>query len=251
MKLRLTRLATCIDKYGLSSGILLYARLKTNRVTRFRVPGISSHLFLRKASSDLAIFEQVFLFNEYDIPLGFTPQIIVDAGANVGLFAVFMKNRYPQSTIIAIEPDAGNFEVLKKNTVTYRDVHLIQAGLWHSASKLEIVDKFHQGYSALAVKESMQGSVRAISIDEVMTENSLPYIDLLKIDIESSEQQVFLKNTDQWLRKVRTIVIELHDDFEPGCARVFFDTVTKTFGHYRYTICGENTIIENLDFSKD
>jgi FkbM family methyltransferase len=162
-----------------------------------------------------------------------------------------MKNRFPQSAIIAIEPDPANFELLKKNTSPYDDVDLIQAGLWHSASKLAVVDKFHQGHSALAVHEDLQGPVRGISIDELMAEHSLPYIDLLKIDIESSELQVFLKNTGQWLPRVRTIIIELHDDFVPGCAHAFFDAVTKTFRRYRYTVCGENTIIENLDFTKD
>ncbi|RYG31008.1 MAG: hypothetical protein EOO01_35960 [Chitinophagaceae bacterium] len=123
--------------------------------------------------------------------------------------------------------------------------------LWHHPTKLEVVDKFKQGHSALAVRENFgEGNTRAITIKEVMHEYSLTEIDVLKIDIEASEQYLFSQNTEEWLPKVRMVIIELHDHFAPGCSRIFFDAVNKAFHTYRYTLCGENTIIENLDFHK-
>ncbi|RYG31009.1 MAG: FkbM family methyltransferase, partial [Chitinophagaceae bacterium] len=87
------------------------------------------------ATSDLAIFEQVFLRGDYDISFPFTPRTIVDAGANIGLFSVLMKSRFPESTIIAIEPDQLNFELLEKNISSYNGINAIRAGFMASSYK--------------------------------------------------------------------------------------------------------------------
>jgi FkbM family methyltransferase len=247
--MKLKRLATFIDKYGIRKGAGLYSNLKLNRVNPINVPGIAQPLYLRKGTSDMAIFDQVFLLGEYDIALPFQPEIIVDAGANVGLFAAAMKSRFPQAKMICIEPDGDNYKMLEKNLKGYTNVDLVHAGLWNSNTRLDIADRYKEGHSALAVEENeATGNVPAITMDKLISDFALPKIDLLKIDIETSEKELFSKNYEQWLPKVRTIVIELHDWLREGCSKTFFDAIDKTFSNYRYSICGENTIIENKDF---
>ena len=246
MKYKLKRLATFIDKYGARGGIGLYLSLKLSRVHKVRVPGITHPFYLRKKSSDIAIFDQIFLFDEYNIEFPFHPEIIVDAGANIGLFAIAMKNRYPRVKIICIEPDEDNYEILKKNLAPYKDVELIRAGIWNSITKLDVVDRYKQGHSALVVEENeKEGNTPAITMDKLMEDFSLQQVDILKIDIETGEKELFTKNYEQWLPKVRVIVIELHDWLKEGCSKTFFEAINKSFSSYIYTLCGENTIIEN------
>jgi FkbM family methyltransferase len=247
--MKFQRLATFIDKYGIRKGAGLYTSLKLNRVNPIKVPGISQPLYLRKGTSDMAIFDQIFLLGEYDISLPFQPEIIVDAGANVGLFAATMKNRFPQTKMICIEPDQDNYNMLEKNVKGYTNVELIRAGLWHSNTRLDMADRYKEGHSALAVEENeATGNIPAITMDQLISDFSLPVIDLLKIDIETSEKELFSKNYEQWLPKVRVIIIELHDWLREGCSKTFFDAIDKTFRSYNYSICGENTIIANKDF---
>jgi hypothetical protein len=78
----------------------------------------------------------------------------------------------------------------------------------------------------------------------------LKTIDVLKIDIETSEKTVFLNNYEEWLPKVRLIIIELHDWLEPGCSTIFFEAINKMFGNYSTLVKGENTIIENGNLSE-
>jgi FkbM family methyltransferase len=246
MKFKLSRAAASIDKYGLWKGLGLYLQLKQGRVERMMIPGFSHSFSLRKATSDTAIFEQVFLQGGYDMEFSFTPDVIIDAGAHIGLFSVVMKNRFPTAKIFCVEPDKDNCAMLRKNLTHYNNIEIVNAGLWSSDSMLNVEDKYRQGHSALVVEEdAAKGDIPALTMDSLMKNYGISRVDILKIDIEGSEEMLFLKNYEQWLPKVRMIIIELHDWLKPGCSRPFFEAVQKTFTHYSYSVCGENTIIEN------
>ncbi len=240
------RVSGFISKYGFRRGVGLYLDIKHGRLSKIRVPGIKHPILLRKDASDVAIFDQVFLRGEYDIDFKFQPQTIIDAGAHIGLFSVLMKNRFPDARIICIEPDKSNYDTLGKNLCSYSNVQTVQAGLWNSVTKLELVDRYHAGHSALTVKENReQGTIPAVTITSLMENFGLKTIDVLKIDIETSEKEVFLKNYEEWLPKVRMIIIELHDWLEPGCSGAFFQAINKIFQNYSTSVKGENTIVDN------
>ncbi|QEC67082.1 FkbM family methyltransferase [Panacibacter ginsenosidivorans] len=250
MKYKFSRIACFIDKYGIFKGISLYFVFKFKHATKIKVPGISSAFFLRKNTSDAAVFDQVFLHGDYNINFSFVPTVIVDAGANIGLFTIVMKNRFPEAKVICVEPDKDNYEILKKNVSGYKNVELMHAGLWSSETKLNVVDKYEMGHSALVVEENKEkGDVQAITIDMLMRTQHIDRIDVLKIDIETSERELFLQNYEEWLPKVRLIIIELHDWMKDGCSKPFFEAINKSFNKYSYAICGANTIIENKDLN--
>jgi tRNA1(Val) A37 N6-methylase TrmN6 len=68
---------------------------------------------MRKNPYDYATFEEVLLREDYNIDFGFEPRTIIDGGANIGLTS-FFANKYPQADIVAVEPEEGNFEMLRK-----------------------------------------------------------------------------------------------------------------------------------------
>lgn len=72
-----------------------------------------------------------------------------------------------------------------------------------------------------------------------MDEHDCSYIDILKIDIEGSEKELF-ENPTPWVDKVGMIVIELHDHFKAGCSSSVYSS-TKDF---QVASCkGETTIL--------
>ena len=83
--------------------------------------------------------------------------------------------------------------------------------------------------------------MRATDINTLLAESGSDAIDLLKIDIERSEVEVFARNFEPWLGRVRNLVIELHDE---ECRRVFFQALSP----YAYDLSevGELTICRNL-----
>jgi hypothetical protein len=55
-----------------------------------------------------------------------------------------------------------------------------------------------------------------------MNNFNIDAIDILKIDIEGAEKEVF-ENSDLWMRKTNVIIIELHERLKDGCCRVFYN----------------------------
>ncbi|HVX27045.1 MAG TPA: FkbM family methyltransferase [Parafilimonas sp.] len=205
---------------------------------------------LRKNTSDIPTFYKVFFYNEYDIDVFKKPKVIVDGGSNIGLFAIKMKNEYPDSKVICIEPDLENFNLTKKNLSSYNNVFVENCGLWNKDAKLKVYDKFNLGKWGMVVEEvSNEGDVSAICLKSLLQKYSIDYIDVLKLDIETSEKILFSKNYEEWLPRVKTIIIELHDWVEEGCAKPFFEAINKSFKKYSYLVKGENTIIANNDLA--
>ena len=74
---------------------------------------------LRTKSSDINTFYQVIFNLDYDIPVSQEPNVILDLGANIGLASVYFLNKYPQSAVIAVEPEESNFNMLQLNLNGY------------------------------------------------------------------------------------------------------------------------------------
>ena len=249
MKLNLGYLKQFSRLFGLKHGFRLYCNIRQGKTDLISLPNIKKTLKLRPESSDLRTFYQVFINGEYDIAFPFTPKVIIDGGANIGLFSILMKNKFPDSQIIAIEPDIENFEVLTKNLAGYNSISLENKGIWHSETRLKVYDKYDSGKWAMVVEEDKEGSVDSISINSILENYSLSRIDILKLDIETSEKLVFSKNFEDWLPKTKMIIIELHDWMEEGCSKPFFVAINKSIKSYQYLSSGENTIIINNDLT--
>lgn len=233
--------------FGFWYGPKLFLMIKTGMVKNLKVPRIRYPLTLRKGTSDIPTFYQVFLYNEYKINYPLTPKVVIDGGANVGLYALKIKNEFPDAKVICVEPDPENFEALTKNLSVYNNVYFENAGLWNKSTTLKVYDKHNAGKWAMVVEENeKEGTVKAISISSLMEKYKLDSVDVLKLDIETSEKQVFLNNYDDWLPKVKMLIVELHDWMEEGCSKPFFTAVNKAFPKYSYTMCRENTIITQV-----
>ncbi|WP_315817027.1 FkbM family methyltransferase [Paraflavitalea speifideaquila] len=110
-----------------------------------------------------------------------------------------------------------------KNLSGLPDIYCLNNAIWHSNKSLGIFDTGGGEYSYLVKEESEdeKAVTRSITINDIIEKYQLLKIDLLKIDIEGSEKELFSGNYNSWLSKVGAIVIEVHDWFRPGCAAAF------------------------------
>ena len=105
------------------------------------------------------IYKEIFEDHCYDGPTLPEAPFIVDAGANIGLFSLYMKQKYPQSKILAFEPAPETFDILCRNLTLHNisDVETFPFGLASKASteKLTYFPKL-PGNSTLVPEEKKQ-----------------------------------------------------------------------------------------------
>ncbi len=247
MKRTIKRLLGFINSFGLINGMALFIKTECGFITKLKLPNIRHPINLRRNTSDLPTFLQVFVDREYKINFQ-KPKVVLDCGANIGLFAIHIKNEFPDAQVICVEPDPENFNQLQKNLSVYENVHYENSGIWNKDTKLKVYDKYNFGKWGIIVEEDLvNGNIPAVSIKTLMEKYSIEYIDILKIDIETSEKQLFTDNYSDWLPKVKTIVIEFHDWLVEGCSKPFFEAINNSFDKYELKAKGENIIIVNKD----
>lgn len=188
---------------------------------------IYQNLTIRKNTTDANIFKDIFLKKELKLPIKIKPKLIIDGGAYTGLSTLYFASQYPDAQIYAIEPENSNFNLLEKHTAKYQNVHRIKAALWSQDTFLKIRDRQtgHWGFYVQEVKADENPDTRAITIDTILKMSGLEKIDILKLDIECAEKELFSKNYQSWLDKVNIIIIELHDFLEPGCNKAFYSAI--------------------------
>lgn len=190
---------------------------------------------LRLGSTDPLVWFSVFVQEDYGATLPFEPQVIVDTGAYTGFSAIFFANKYPAADIIAVEPDPENFKLLVRNVRCYPRIRPLQAAIWFEDTDLDLYSQTegHWASSLFASSPRPDRSgihrVRAIAIESLMSQFSLERIDVLKIDIEGAEKELF-EHSAPWIDRVGAIFIELHDRFRPGCGQAV-KAATDAFEH--------------------
>jgi FkbM family methyltransferase len=192
------------------------------------------------------VYKQVAVWQEYDIPVSFTPRCIVDLGANIGLSALFFSARYPDATVYAYEPQSENFELLLRNTRQNSQVFPVQRAVWGHRIPCEVRSTGTEHWAAKIAEAAPGGSRHTITVSEIIEDHELELIDILKIDIEGAERSVFTGDVS-WLSRVRLVIIELHDFLEPGCAQAFFNALKDT--PYTLEVVGENFVVRNRGLS--
>jgi FkbM family methyltransferase len=140
--------------------------------------------------------------------------VIIDAGANIGASCVYFSTAYPESLVIAIEPEKNNCQLLRLNC-RGRRVEVHEAALGNTPGKLFLQDP---GHSSWGFRVGEQGSypVDVVTVDQLLaklSDDQMPFI--LKIDIEGGEQSLFERECE-WLTRFPLVVIELHDWMLPG-----------------------------------
>lgn len=240
-----------IHFYGVAEGLKVSTKFIFKMADKVKLKSLKAPVKLRKGTSDALTFHKVFGFKEYAIKqLEGNPKWIIDGGSNIGLFSIFMKNLYPDASIIAIEPDSDNYNLMLENFKAYDGITALKAGLWNKTSLLKAYDKYNLGKWGIVVEETAdpkEANVEGISIGDIVTKYEIDKIDILKIDIEGSEKQLFADNYEEWLPKVKMIIIEFHDWITKGTAQPVLEAVNKTFKKYSYYTKGENAIIVNED----
>ena len=209
------------------------------------VPGTEQSVFARPGTSDLAAFEHVF-GGAYVLDLPTKPRLIFDLGANVGFASVYFALHYPGARVFAVEPEPANVAVLRRNVASSPRVDVVEGAVWPRSGRLAMKDP-GKGYWGMRVQEEGDvRNVRAVTIPELLEAAGADWVDLVKMDIEGSELELFSEGTE-WLESVGALVLELHDRFRPGCREAVRRAVARSGVAFREVHQGEDLVLVRAD----
>jgi len=240
--------------FGLALGLRWYwarirARLprRTHPVAVIKPPALMFPVTARMhPSSDEHVFDQIFVRQEYALvrDLLKEQQTILDLGANVGYASAYFATCYPSARILAVEPDPSNYQLCVRNLAPYgARVKTLQGAVWSACGRLALSrgsfgDGREWATQVVEVPTASDADVDAWDIPSLLDILGEEILDLLKIDIEGSEVELFEKNAARWLPRVRNICIELHDR---RCREIFFralrDFDYDLAEHLEFTLC--------------
>ncbi|MCE9608910.1 MAG: FkbM family methyltransferase [Chthoniobacter sp.] len=232
--LKLWQFFFCLRNYGWRNALLMTVRVgstQSSRTLLFRtsLPGRKVN-FTFRGKTDLGVLshfykEGFYIQDTSDLPI----RTILDCGANIGDETARFRMHYPDAEIIAVEADPDNAEVLKKSFAPDPLTTVVEGAVWHEDTELTLCK--HEGGNPEAssvTAESQQGiKVRALSIPSLMKQRGWSQIDILKLDIEGAEYDLFKTNT-QWLNSVQSLVFEVPDSERPGTLQLIFERLRES-----------------------
>jgi FkbM family methyltransferase len=180
-------------------------------------------LRLRDSDTDLSIFEQIFLLDDCALPATRDPiRYILDAGAHVGCSSLFFADRHPLARILAVEAHAGNHAQLAANTAQVPAIQTLHGAVYHRNGPVGIANPGDRPWGfQVSDKPDGDAVLQGHTIPELMRLADFPRIDLLKLDIEGAERELFDHGGADWLRGVRIMIVEFHDEIQRGCTESF------------------------------
>jgi FkbM family methyltransferase len=192
--------------------------LRKEKVTicfNYPTPVGSLHLAVRTNSgSDVFIHSEVFEHLYYKLPLKSMPKTILDLGANIGFTAIYFSRCFPKAEIVCVEPEPNNADVLMRNlALNHVNAEVIRAAVStvDGEATLQLSNNDY-GHKLLKPNEQFIGesiTVPTFSVTTILDTLGWESVDLVKIDIEGYERQLFSDDC-KWLYGVQALCIEWH-----------------------------------------
>lgn len=176
---------------------------------------ISTRLTIRENVADYWTLKEIVVSEVYGGLIQHLEECrtIIDLGANIGVATLYFAEKFPHARIFSVEPESSNFAMLRRNAHKLERKGrcvLLQAAVWSEDSKLGALDP-GAGHNAFVFGEKSDGEVRGLSMMSILERSGFETVDLLKVDIEGAEVELFRGRLD-WLPRVRVLAVEFHGD---------------------------------------
>ncbi|MEK6479223.1 FkbM family methyltransferase [Catalinimonas sp. 4WD22] len=142
---------------------------------------------------------------------------VIDIGANVGFFSLYMFYQFLNARVLAFEPIPYNFGVLEQYQKRFKDFdfHIFPKAVGGKNEKITLNASKLDGYTTMASvfessKKGHQIEVEALSLDTVFDQHQLKQIDLLKLDCEGAEYDIIYNASEETLNNISMMSIETH-----------------------------------------
>ncbi len=183
----------------------------------------AAHPLLCRGFADLAAFDRVFLQRRYAcLDHARDVKRIVDCGAYVGYASAYFLSRFPEASLIAVEPDPDHFAVLQANLAPFgARARAIRGAIWSHDADLVLVEagasgSQHDKARVRLPREGEQPNVEGHALASLLKQSGSPRVSLLRLNLGGLETALFPSGDASWLDHVDRLLVELHSAESPS-----------------------------------
>lgn len=175
-------------------------------------------LTVNKNAGDLTTLYEVFINEDYKYEGPGGELAILDIGANIGYFSLYISNLFPSAKIYSFEPSPMNYQRLQDN-LKRNEISNVETFPYAVIDKEGTVE-FHTvewaGCNTIYKSRLGEGTydtqeVKCVGIDTIFDITGVQQFDLAKIDCEGSEFPIILNSSDDLLKAIKKYIIEVHE----------------------------------------
>lgn len=170
-------------------------------------------VFFKNPQAFLHTIDEIFKEEIYKFKTENKNPYIIDCGAYIGTSILYFKLNYPDSKIIAFEPDTNNYNLILKNLSSWNfsDIILHNKAIWIDNDGIN----FNEigGMAGRIDKELSKENDKSKVVSQRLSDLLYKKVDFLKIDIEGAEYEV-IKDCEGSLSNVEKIFIEYHGNYD-------------------------------------
>jgi FkbM family methyltransferase len=152
------------------------------KTCRIWLPHCAKPIQIRTQTSDFILLKQLLPTLKNWRPKTENVEVIIDAGANIGVFSIMMAKQYPQAKVIAIEPDAENLALLSENCQFYPNIEILPTALWFKREPLVIANPNaeHWARQVVNVVEATATTIDAVTVANIFNDMAFKALMFLK-----------------------------------------------------------------------
>lgn len=168
----------------------------------------------------LTMIREIFVKDQYCAQEFLKPDsVILDCGANIGIFSLYASFLSPKGRIYSFEPTKATFGILKKNIISnnlQNNIFVLNTALGDKKGKTKLIvsDNNMGGGNMILDSDFLKGKesnydktefIEMTTIDDFIKENNIQKVDFIKIDTEGYEKQI-LKGGQKTIKKFHPVI---------------------------------------------
>jgi len=185
-------------------------------------------------ASDVQTTWAVFCARNYRIPKDCN--LVLDLGANIGVFSTYATRLMGAKRVIALEPVSGTFEKLKQNLSNNgleSTVTAVRKGIAGAAGTRSIYLGVSSPHSSLyyrgnpTFETGRTEDITITTLDQLFADFGLDQADVCKLDCEGGEVEALLAASDDVLRRIKCLTMEYHFPGNLSDKQTFFARLAR------------------------
>jgi FkbM family methyltransferase len=180
---------------------------------RIGLPSGAARRFWLQDFTQAHALVEVLVEQDYGMPIEGPVRTIVDLGANAGQASVYLHDRFPDASILAVEADPDTARLAALNTAADPHTEVLAAAVTDHDGTVTVTRRPGHSwgsniFSKWSGPDSQLLEVRGVTLATLLREHDIDHVDVLKVDIEGAEMLAL--TSDETLARVGMVIGELH-----------------------------------------